>query len=202
MAGIYRYLDEWHDEYYRVVLTCRYARGLWIARGSVRRTDTDESVGGDQRMGKTQDEAVNLVAENLDSAIAGFPRPPPEWGRVALRMLLVDYEKFNDTLTSSLVTLERLRSAGNLSHSDLHEFHHKNRAFIIENSINFSLRLQSLSEQDRIDLMTSPEDVYTNPIDPWSLADRDGRSELFKFIINPSPEVIRAHHLHDTRETS
>lgn len=197
MAGIYRYLDEWHDEYYRVVLTCRHARGLWIARGDVRRIDTDESVGGDQRMGKTQEEAVNLVAENLDSTIDSFPRPPPEWGRVALRMLLVDYENYNYALTSSLVKLERLRSAGKLTPADLHEFHHKNCAFVTEHSIKFSQTLQSFSEQDRIDLMTSPEDVYREPMDAWKLADLKNRSDIFRFIVNPSPEVISAHHRHD-----
>lgn len=202
MAGIYRYLDEWHDEYYRVVLTCRYARGLWIARGDVRRTDTDESVGGDQRMGKTQDEAVNLVAENLDSAINSFPRPPPEWGRVALRMLLVDYEKFDYTLTSAVIKLEQSRSAGTLTRADLLEFHHKNSDFITENSIKFSQRLQSLSEQDRIDLMTSPEDVYREPMDAWKLADLKNRSDLFRFIVHPSPEVISAHHNHDYFKTT
>jgi hypothetical protein len=201
MAGIYRYLDEWHDAYYRVVLTCRYARGLWIARGDVQRIDTGESVGGDQRMGKTQEDAVNLVAENLDRCMDSFPRPPPEWGRVALRMLLVDYENFNDALTSAVVKLEQLRSAGNLTHDDLHEFHHKNRDFVIENSIQFSQRLQSLSEQDRIDLMTSPEDVYTEPMDGWKLADLKNRSDLFQFIVNPSPEVISAHHRHDHYKT-
>ena len=202
MAGIYRYLDEWHDEYYRVVLTCRYARGVWIARGSVRRLDTDESVGGAQRMEKTQDSAVSLVAQDLDNCMDSFPRPPPEWGRVALRMLLVDHENFNDTLTSSLVKLEQLGRAGQLTPADLREFHHKNCEHVIESSLHFSQRLQSLSEQDRIDLMTSPEDVYKAPLDPWKLADMSGRSDMFRFILNPSAEVTRAHHKHENRATN
>ena len=202
MSTLEKYLAGWRDEYYRVVLTCREARGHWTARATVRRIDTDEAVGGEQRYGESKGHALSLAVENLDSYLDSLPRPPVEWGRVALRQLLVDYKEFNYKLTSSVMKLEKLRCAGTLSAVDLHEFHWGNRDFVIKNSIIFARKLQNLSEQDRIDLMTSPESVYMDPIDPWNLGDRDARSEIFEFIVNPSPEVIGAHEIHDTRKTS
>lgn len=195
------YLNGWRDEYYRVVMTCREARGNWIARATVRRIDTDESVGGQQRSGKSREIALNLVVEKLNNFVDSFPRPPAEWGRVALRQLLVDYEEFKYKLTLALDELEKLRSAETLSASDLQQFYNKNIDFVIENTVAFAQRLQNLSEQDRIDLMTSPEHVYQNLMTPWNFDDRVSRSEIFKFIINPSSEVIRANEIHDNRKT-
>lgn len=116
-----------------------------------------------------------------------------------MRMLLVDYKIFREELTRVLVKLQDLRLAENLSEFDLRQSYWKSMDFVILNTINLSQRLYLLSEDDRIDLMIASDEAYKNQTNPWNLDDLEARSELFKFIANPSDEVVKAHELHEIR---
>ncbi|MDM5175874.1 hypothetical protein PO883_01510 [Massilia sp. DJPM01] len=195
-----KYHDGWSDGFHRIVLHVREVQtNFHFARATVERRDSGEQIGGVQKSGATPEQACRSLAATLDEYVASFPRPPAEWGRLELRSLLVDYRKFNDELTSILVKLQKLRANGHLSESNLRELYWKNRNFSVKNIATLTHRLAAISEQDRIDLMTSPDDVYRNLTNPWNLDDYDNRDSLFEFIVNPSDQVLAAHEIHEAR---
>ena len=197
------YHDGWRDGFYRIVLHVREVEThLHVARSTVKRLDSGEDVGGVQKSGATPEQALHSLAAALDECVNSFPRPPAEWGRVELRSLLVDYRKFNDALASILVKLQKLRETDRLSSSILHDLYWKSRKFSVKSIALLTHRLAAMSEQDRIELMTSPYEVYRNLADPYHLDDYDGRAALFEFIVNPSDEVLEAHEAHKARAMS
>lgn len=200
MSGIDEFIDRWRDEFYRTGLRCREAGpGFWMARAEIKRVDSGETVGGAQRSGETRERACDSLMRNFETNFHDLPRPPPEWGRVDLRMILIDYQAFNDKLTSALVHLQESRASGTLSESELHRIFWESRNLEIESTKILSKRMGNISEADRIALMTSPDGAYKNQTDPWNLDDMEQRSRLFQFIEDPSPEVVRAHEIHDAR---
>ncbi|MCE3607826.1 hypothetical protein LXA47_30125 [Massilia sp. P8910] len=198
-----KYHDGWSDGFHRIVLHVREVQtNFHFARATVERLDSGEQIGGVQKSGATPEQALDSVAASLEECVASCPRPPAEWGRLELRSLLVDYRKFNDELTSILVKLQKLRANGHLSESNLHDLYWQSRNFSVKNIATLTHRLAAMSDQDRIDLMTSPDEVYRNLADPCHLDDYDGRAALFEFIVNPSDEVLEAHEAHKARAMS
>ncbi|NHZ98589.1 hypothetical protein [Massilia sp. CCM 8734] len=200
MSKIEEFAQRWRDKYYYVDMQCREVKpNFWIVRVEVKRIDSNEVVGGSQRSGESRESAFKLIIENFDKNFSLLPRPPPEWERMDLRSLLIDYKVFSDKLTAFLVQLEKLRRSGSLSESDLHRSYWGSRDLLIDYTKVFSRKLNEISEVDRIALMTSYDDAYKNRTDPWNLEDLQRRSDLFRFIENPSQEVVRAHEIHDAR---
>ncbi|HEY8023147.1 MAG TPA: hypothetical protein VIF60_01185 [Burkholderiaceae bacterium] len=189
------------DEYYRLTVSSYEAQsGLWLAKCRFRRTDSGEQIGGCVVSEKSQLLALISLSAKIKSELAELARPPHEWGRVALRVLLKDYRQLDVELTEILFKLQKSREAGTLSKEELHRGHWNARTLAIAGGIKFSHRLAMPSEQDRIDLMTSPEPVYQDAvINPWYLDDLNSRDSLFEFIIDPSAEVILAHEGHQAR---
>ncbi|MDQ1924720.1 hypothetical protein [Massilia pseudoviolaceinigra] len=181
-----KYHDGWSDGFHRIVLHVREVQANFhFARATVERLDSGEQIGGVQKSGATPEQALHSLAATLDDYVASFPRPPAEWGRLELRSLLVDYRKISYELTSILVKLQKLRENGHLSESNLHDLYWKSRNLSVKNISTLTHRLAAISEQDRIDLMTSPDDVYRNLTNPWNLDDYDTRASLFEFIVSP-----------------
>jgi hypothetical protein len=188
------------DDYYRVrVSVLETPTGRWVAKGRIERVDSGEEIGGEGKFGKDRDEAIAGIFEPLRLRMSVLQRPPHEWKRVAIRQLLLDYRKFNDELTHLGVTMEKMRKDGDISKEQLHEMFWKVREAACKGSVDLARKLETLPEQDRIDLMTSAESVYQNPGDLWNLDDLDGRDALFSFILDPSDAVVNAHCAHRER---
>ena len=193
-------VDPLFSVYYRTEISCRETRPqLWFARLVVERKDSSERVGGIQCSGASQQQASELLSAKFGNYITTLPRPPHEWERIELRKLLINYRKFNDELTTILVALQKEQKAQTLTVEHLHDEFWKARDIATKGGAEFTQRLVQLSEQDRISLMTSPECVYQDPTNPWSLDDMGSRSALFDFIIEPSKDVIGAHQAHEHR---
>lgn len=186
--------------FYRLATACRETRpGYWIARATVCRLDTGEEVKGIQHSGESQAEALEAIKASLPALIASLDRTPNEWGRVQLRNLLRAYRNYNDALTAILVRSQRALASGTLDSTLMHSEFWEAREVAVDGSMELARQLAALPEQDRIDLMTSPDAAYLDPMAPFNLDDLDARRALFRFVLNPSAAVIDAHQRHLAR---
>ncbi|MFN3987623.1 MAG: hypothetical protein ACK4KV_19200, partial [Rhodocyclaceae bacterium] len=62
--------------------------------------------------------------------------------------------------------------------------------------------LERLTEAERLQLVTSAEEVYQHIHDPWNLDDVYARDAIFDYILRPSAELIRRHEAHQARMVS
>ncbi len=63
----------------------------------------------------------------------------------------------------------------------------------LQESINICARLEKLSEGQRIEALTSPDEVFEDPSDGWSLQDLDSRIDIYRYFLNPSQSETDAH---------
>lgn len=188
------------DDYYKVSITClSKGDGIWKASAKVLRIDSEEDVGGVAIIDKSSERALSRVREELGPYLLTLPRPPYQWGRVHLRKILSDYRRFNNELTMILVTLQEKLSKNELFEATLHDEFWKARHLATESCIEFVRRVESLSEEDQVDLMTASDDAYEHPENPWYLDELDSRSALFGYFLNASSAVIDAHKAHQLR---
>ncbi len=62
--------------------------------------------------------------------------------------------------------------------------------------------IEALPDLERRHLLTSPEEVYQNILDPWNLDDAYARDAVFEYILHPSAELIALHDAHRARMTA
>lgn len=196
-------LKELGDSFYdiRTILT-ETESGVWIGRGLVIRKDTNETVGGTQIRSGDAGETLRLLSESLKPIVSALARPPHEWGMTSVRSILMTYKRFNDELTSAYVHLEHRRALGSLSKDELHRTHHMVRDMVRRQTLELVERLERLTEAERLQLVTSAEEVYQHIHDPWNLDDVYARDAIFDYLLRPSAELIRRHEAHQARMVS
>lgn len=160
------------------------------------RNDSNEQVGGIGRQGASREDLLASIEKEISVFMLNIRRPPPEWQKLEVRKIIVEYHRLNYELTSNLARLNASLRTGKLSEDELHEGFWRAREEACKGGASLALKIASLVESDRINLMTSPEEFYGDADNPWYMDDLDARSALFDFIINPSPEVMAAHQAH------
>lgn len=189
------------NKYYRITAEIREVNpAVWMARSKVVRTDTGEIVKG----GKTvHDDSHEKVAAKLyEHAKQVLERldPPYDWGNPdRVRLLIQSYIVNNRVMTDAYMSLEESRSKGTLTKSELHRAYHFLRDTVTNGTIDIARKLGQFSEEEKIKLMASSEEVYGDILDPWNLDDVYARDALFKYVGDPSDEVVKAHELHHRR---
>jgi hypothetical protein len=194
-------LDEIGNKYYRVAANVSEVKPLvWRACGRIARTDTGEFVkGGTTVHDISREKVLAKLHERLRQTIDNL-EPPYDWSNPdKVRQLIQKYIAYNRQLTDMYVSLEGDRSKGNLSKESLHKTHHAIRDLMTSETLEIVRTLQQFSGDEKLRLMTSPEKVYSDVMDPWNLDDVYAREALFKFIIDPSDEIIQAHEAHRKR---
>ena len=53
--------------------------------------------------------------------------------------------------------------------------------------------IETLTKNERIDMLILPDSVFIDPSDPWSLDEQDARIGIIQFFLNPSENEINTH---------
>ncbi|MGR9054216.1 MAG: hypothetical protein ACU84J_16375 [Gammaproteobacteria bacterium] len=167
----------------------------WMGKVRVYRKDTGEEIDAGFRV---VDKDQTLVKEKMLSKInSSFKKEmseldvPMEWKSPA-RPILVRCIKLGSFISGfGGLCKEVLAGAKNIEEYDDQyiDFWQK----LVEETIEISRSIEALTPHERIQLLTSPENVFENPEDFWNLDDITYRSRIFKFFLNPSQDEIDAH---------
>lgn len=116
-----------------------------------------------------------------------------------IQNLIKKYIDSKKKQTSIYMEMEKARENSALSKDLLHEKYHELKDRVSESCLELVGLISKLSNSEKIDLVTSEQKTYDNPTDPWNLDDLYAREALFKYIVDPSNEVIFAHEKHRER---
>lgn len=185
------------DIYYKIRISQREASPRrWLARAIATRQDSEEDSCAILKSGHTKAEALMKIELEVEDFFKNLDRPPVEWMRTELRSLIKTYKHYNEKITSAIFHFEDERASEMVDEATITKRCREISDLSVEMSITIISLFENLEEQDKIDLLTSADNVYLNASDPSNLEDLTIRHSLFKFIINPSAELTKAHERH------
>lgn len=170
--------------------------GQWRAQASIRRVDSGEEVDRLWYWDLDPKQEWNKLQHALKLKVPLLPRPPHEWGMVAVRQLLADYLELNYQQTKILLQLSRALAAQTLTEEQLAHAYQEALEKTMQSALAITWKLATLSETEQVQLMTSAEEVYQNQSDAANLDDFDCRNQLYRLIFTPSAQVTAAHERH------
>ncbi|MCP4491932.1 MAG: hypothetical protein GY820_32205 [Gammaproteobacteria bacterium] len=177
------------NDYYRVFcLLTEQDDGKWLARVRVVRKDTEESVKGGFTVFESNKENA-LESVNSQVKVKLFPKleksgPPSDWDSEVRRTLLLCKK-----LRSNVFQFGNDIKGFVASCDEEDKFWEKYAVFWKQHAkeaIALSDSIGSLSAEERVELLTSPDSVFTDPSDSRSLEDIDLRIMVFDFFVKPS----------------
>lgn len=171
--------------------------GAWIGRIRSYRKDTGENWHyGKTILTKSQQE-LELQLEEEKIKLYPLLDIPCDWEQKS-RKILVRYLK----LTEEITRFSALFLTGDDDHSmtsGIKDKYFELCDFLIDESVFIVGEINSLSEEDRCELILSRDHVFDDPTNPWNLDDLSGRMEIFKFFLNPSEKEKDLHEQHKKR---
>jgi hypothetical protein len=189
--------NEFCDIYYDVNITSKELDSLrWLARATVVRKDTKESIARVQAWSDTNEDVVRQLEKKLKPVIESLPRPPSEWNNLRIRQILIAYRKFNDEITSIYVELERKRKSGYLSENDLKQGLDAIYETVKSRTIDLIGKIGALSETEKQQLVISSENAYPKFFSSTNFDEICIREAIFDYILSPSIELINLHRKH------
>lgn len=173
----------------------------WIGRIRSYRKDTGEN----WYYGKT---IITQNRQELDSQLLeeksklySLLEIPYDWEHKS-RKILVRYLKLTEKITKFSLTFLSGNMVDKETTGELKDKYFELCNFLVNESILIVSEINSLSEEDRYELILSKGHIFDKPTDPWNLDDLSGRSEIFKFILNPNEreKSLHAQHIKQMKE--
>jgi hypothetical protein len=184
-------------QYYRVicVLSEVNAAGKWQASIRVKRSDTGEYVkAGFAVSGQNKEEALTSAIKRVNDSL--LPQldelgEPTEW-RTQIRQVILQCKN----LKAQIVEFGSYIAEGALSGGNVEGYWDRYAVFwknTIKESIALGGNIERLTEEDRISLLTLPEEALKDPSDAWSLEELDSRIMAFEFFLMPTEREQLVH---------
>jgi hypothetical protein len=187
------------SEYYEIVyrfktIATKNGEERWMGQARVRRKDTGETVkAGCTVFGPDRAFVEQGIIEKLKQTMKDLGIPHG-W-QTRTRKLLVRYLAFESKITEFRTLVKALSENQNIK-EDLDNKYGKFCNFLVTETISFVREIETFTENERAELLLSPEYVYKDPIDPWNLDDQGARWEIYKFFLNPSARERTLHEMH------
>ncbi|MCX7098291.1 MAG: hypothetical protein NTV43_10360 [Methylococcales bacterium] len=191
-------------EYYRVICTINFnlAAGKWMGKVRIKRKDTNEIVKGGFRV---FDDEKSLLEQKIIDKFGTIHSElqslgvPYEWNSRG-RLILVSFLKLESKFSEYWACEDRVFNG----EENKEIFLEKYAGFwmqVVEDSIAISRKIETLSAQERLEMLIIPETVFLDPSDPWSLDEIDSRRRIIKFFLNPSEQEVNMHKMQTKKLT-
>ena len=172
--------------------------GRWTGSADVFRNDTGEEVkGGTSKSGKTKEEVEKLILEFMGNKSDYLSTSPKDWESVTRKILARSFF-LGQKITSYNVAVDNAVSNGRWNEGEPEKYYYF-CIEIIQEALDIARGIESLSEEDRKDLLTVSDDLYADPDDPWDLDERSKREVIFDYFLNPTEEEIALFDLHQKK---
>jgi len=183
------------NEYYQIHYILSEESGKWLARIRITRKDTNEyirggfTVYGNEKNNvkeKTLTKINNLLIPKIEALGC-----PPEWD-TEIRRILVECTKHRRAILKFGGYCHDCISTqidDNVFGLEYAKFWQR----LINATSILSKRVEQLSPQERINLLVSPDSVFEDPSDSWSLEDLDSRNMIYGYFANPSEQEKITH---------
>lgn len=187
----------WCDDYYEIICIISKEKnsGKWLAKTRVKRKDTDEYINaGFTALDLDKDKLLQNVETRANTSLLLEIKSlgvPIDWNS-EIRHTLLFCKKLNSEIGEfGSYSIDSLFPKKNDERylSKYSDFWRK----IIKETVFLCGKIETLSADARIDLLTLPEYVFEDPSDAWSLDEIDARLIAFEFFLNPSDKEREVH---------
>ncbi len=194
-SSIEKYSTEYYDVNYSITQS---EDKVWVGEALITRKDTGEEVRcGCVKYGNNKEGIEKQIYDNIKENSSFLSVPPPDWDS-KVRKISAHFPDLGGRITNFGLLIDDVIEKNNkdrLSMDVFFQFCVNLRSELIE----LVKEIDELSANERKELLTSRDDVYNDPTEPWNLDDLTLRSEIFKYFVRPSLDEVEAHELHDNR---
>jgi hypothetical protein len=185
-------VKKFETEYFKVTYHMSFSTnaGKWMGKVRILRKDTNEIVkGGFRVIDSERIQVEQKIIEKLNQSMMehlialGVPH---EWNSKG-RLVLVRYLKLRSKITEYGLFCDQVIE-GKEDKSLLFDKYGRFWQEIIKEAIDITRDVEKLTNQERIDMLTLPEDIFINLCDPWNLDEMDSRGDIINFFLNPSEQ--------------
>lgn len=174
----------------------KYSETEWLSRASIVRRDTGEllNVRGIRAIGNSEIEALKKL-EDVVKIILEKIGVPKNWGEDdQARVLISSYGRFKKSLLVKLSDLCKMLDKNEMSDDILTRYHHEIIDLVEMETIEFFKKVRDLGEKEKLQLVKASNKVYSSSEN--HLDDIYSINEIFKYIEDPSDELVAAHEFH------
>lgn len=187
------------NQYYKIIclLTEEKDDAKWLAHIRVKRIDTDEYVKAgftifDNDKNVVMDKVMSKIDNSLLIELDKLGKPL-DWNSDIRNVLLFCKKLHTKIIEFSSYTTDTL----SINH-DADNYLIDYASFwkmIIKESFELGRKIELLTEEERINLLTLPKESLSEPSDSWNLEQLDMRLMVFDFFINPTDIEIETHNI-------
>ena len=181
------------NEYYICKVHIQVFTGnIYLGILRICRRDTEETVYWEKRSGDVLDQVIDSL-EAIANDFLRTSKRPEDWENVSpVKIVLLNYLKIKDRLDSYWGK----RPDG--KYEDNHfRLMSEMRDLTKKSTLELVTQVMELTETDKQKLVIGTQEEYDKcPEDGYILDILSARTQLFKYIINPSESVIRLHKKH------
>lgn len=185
------------SEYFEISVSVKQDESgkVWTGEALITRQDTGEEVrGGCVCYGNSRESIFHQIQEHLDGTAQTLLTPPPDWNSQA-RKLLVKHLRMGHAVTNFALLLQNVLGDNDEAEKLIDDLFAL-CSNISSDTISIVKEVTNMNDEERMELLTSDDDVYVKQDDPWNLDDFYARLQLFKYFINPSEKEVAQHQLH------
>jgi hypothetical protein len=188
-------IEGFSTEYYQVSYEIKQSEdGYWFTMANVTRKDTGEEARfGASGFGKNSDEANSEVFDKIKKISRELSIQPKDWDSKGNK-ILARCLRISDEVTSCGIFIKE--NVPENVYDKLDDCFMNLCGYLINEVISIVKDISELSTDERLELLTSKQEVYNEPLDLWHLDDMKARELIYKFFLNPSMEEIKANESH------
>lgn len=193
---------KFQNEYYQIKTKLLDENGIWKVHAIVIRKDNLTTVPNLSfgAAADSKEEAISRLREKLEKKKSKLEIPPGDWNvENSPHSIVIHYIQIKGKISEMIFSLETALSEGQLTIDQLRQnirnIQDSTEALAAE-SVTSILKF---SQEQIMELLRSPEDVYKDIYKPSHLDDAYAREEIFKLIKDPTPIMLSTYEAHKER---
>lgn len=195
-------LMKFQNDYYQIKTELLDENGIWKAHAIVIRRDNLTTVPNLSfgAAADSKEEVISRLREKLEKKKSKLASPPVDWNvENSPHSIVLHYIQVKGKISEMIFSLETALSESRLTIDQLREsirnIQHSTERLTTESVTN----ILRLSPDQVMELLRSPDNVYSDIYKPSHLDDAYAREEVFKFIKNPTPAMLATYEAHKER---
>lgn len=193
---------KFQNEYYQIKTELLDENGIWKAHAIVIRKDKLTTVPNLSfgAAADSKEEALLRLREKLEKKRSKLESPPDDWGvENSPHSIVLHYIQVKGKISEMIFILETALSESRLTIDLLRENIRSIQASTEALTTESVTNILKLPQDQIIELLRSPEDVYKDIYKPSHLDDAYAREEIFKLIKDPTPIMLSTYAAHKER---
>jgi len=171
---------------------------VWVGEVLLRRKDTGEEVrGGCLRYGGSEESVKKEIQTHLNEICQFLSVPPNDWN-CRPEKVLANFRGLGKAITGFAVKIQNIAAESDETEEMIDGFF-SICTQISDDTIAIVREIEKMTSEERIEILTSDDSVYSDKKDPWNLDDLTSRAQIIKYFLEPSVDELKQNQTHKDR---